>query len=32
MSQFRREGQEEPEYAIDRGDGHTPRPATVPAG
>jgi ATP-binding cassette subfamily B multidrug efflux pump len=41
MSQFRREGQEEVEsaeaapatqYALDRGDGRTPRPSPVPAG
>ena len=35
MSQFRREGQEEAEsteYALDRGDGRTPQPATVTAG
>jgi ATP-binding cassette subfamily B multidrug efflux pump len=32
MSQFRREGPEETEYALDRGDGRTPRPSPVPAG
>jgi ATP-binding cassette subfamily B multidrug efflux pump len=38
MSQFRREGPEETEYAadtprpFDRGDGRTPRPSPVPAG